>query len=317
MLRAVSPTLHPTCSYAIHGNASMSHSASTLSIDPPSIGLIGGSGLYDMADLSERQQHEIDTPYGRPSDPILTGKLAGVPVAFLTRHGKGHRLMPSEVPYQANIYALKLLGVRYVVSISAVGSLREELRPLDMVLPDQYIDLTKRRAGTFFGQGAVAHVSMAQPVCPALVEVLARAVEAEQLQDVRLHRGGSYVCIEGPTFSTLAESLWYRSMNAAVIGMTAMPEAKLAREAQIAYATLALVTDYDCWHPHEEHVTADMAIANLLKNAANAQRVVRNLVQQLHAAPPVSIAHTALKSSLITQPEQMSAQVRERLRALL
>lgn len=287
------------------------------STQPVSIGLIGGSGLYEMADLTDRQQHDLDTPFGRPSDPIVTGKLAGVPVAFLTRHGKGHRLIPSEVPYRANIYALKLLGVRYVVSISAVGSMREELRPLDLVLPDQYIDLTKRREGTFFGQGAVAHVSMAQPVCAELASVLARAVEASRLTDVRLHRGGSYVCIEGPTFSTLAESLWYRSMNAAVIGMTAMPEAKLAREAQMAYATLALVTDYDCWHPHEEHVTADLAIANLMKNAANAQRVVTNLVEQLHAAPPVSLAHTALASGLVTQREHMSPQTRERLRALL
>jgi 5'-methylthioadenosine phosphorylase len=221
------------------------------------------------------------------------------------------------VPYQANIYALKLLGVRYLVSISAVGSLREEIRPLDLVLPDQYIDLTRRRASTFFGQGAVAHVSMAQPVCAELAKVAAQAVNDARLAEVRLHRGGSYVCIEGPTFSTLAESLWYRSMNAAVIGMTAMPEAKLAREAQIAYATLALVTDYDCWHPHEAHVTADLALANLMKNAANAQRVVRNLVQLLHAAPPASAAHTALANGLVTQPQHMSPQTRERLRALL
>jgi 5'-methylthioadenosine phosphorylase len=295
----------------------MNASANQAALGPISIGLIGGSGLYEMADLTDRQVHELDTPYGRPSDPIVTGKLAGVPVAFLTRHGKGHRLMPSEVPYRANIYALKLLGARYVVSISAVGSMREEIRPLDMVLPDQYIDLTKRRDGTFFGQGAVAHVSMAQPVCPELAKVVAGAVESAQLSEVRLHRGGSYVCIEGPTFSTLAESLWYRSMNVAVIGMTAMPEAKLAREAQISYATLALVTDYDCWHPHEAHVTADMAIANLLKNAANAQRVVLNVVQRLHAAPPLSPAHSALASALITQPAQMPPETRARLKALL
>jgi 5'-methylthioadenosine phosphorylase len=295
----------------------MNASVNPPSIGPISIGLIGGSGLYEMADLTERQLHEMDTPFGRPSDPIVTGKLAGVPVAFLARHGKGHRLIPSEVPYRANIYALKLLGVRYIVSISAVGSMREELRPVDMVLPDQYIDLTRRREGTFFGNGAVAHVSMARPVCAELLEVLARAVEAAKLPGVQLHRGGSYVCIEGPTFSTLAESLWYRSMNVSIIGMTAMPEAKLAREAQIAYATLALVTDYDCWHPHEAHVTADMAFANLMKNAANAQRVVINLVKDLHAAPPVSSAHTALTSALVTQPEQMRAEVRERLRALL
>jgi len=289
----------------------------TVDIRNIAIGLIGGSGLYDMADLTDREVHDLDTPYGKPSDPIVTGALGGVPVAFLTRHGAGHRLMPSEVPYRANIYALKLLGVRYVVSISAVGSMREEIRPLDMVLPDQYIDLTKRRDSTFFGNGAVAHVSMAQPVCAALAEQVALAIAEARLDNVKLHRGGSYVCIEGPQFSSLAESLWYRSMGTSVIGMTAMPEAKLAREAQMAYATLALATDYDCWHPHEEHVTADMAIANLLKNAANAQRVVLNLARRLQASPPMSSAHTALSSALITQPENMPAATRARLQALL
>ena len=289
----------------------------TLASENISIGLIGGSGLYDMADLVERRVHDVDTPYGKPSDPIVSGRLNGVPVAFLARHGKGHRLLPSEVPYRANIYALKQLGVRYVVSISAVGSMREDLRPLDMVLPDQYIDLTKRRESTFFGLGAVAHVSMAHPICAALANELAQAIADARLNDVKVHRGGTYVCIEGPQFSSLAESLWYRSMNTAVIGMTAMPEAKLAREAQIAYTTLALVTDYDCWHPHEEHVTADMAIANLMKNAANAQRVVAGLAERLHAAPPLSAAHTALDAAFITQPENMTPEVRERLQVLM
>jgi 5'-methylthioadenosine phosphorylase len=279
--------------------------------------LIGGSGLYEMGGLTDKQEQQLETPFGSPSDPIVTGRLGGVPVAFLSRHGKGHRLLPSEVPYRANVYALKALGVRYLVSISAVGSLREEIHPLDLVLPDQFIDMTKRREGTFFGQGAVAHVSLAQPICGALAEVLALAVEDTRIEGARLHRSGTYVCIEGPTFSTLAESQWYRSMAAAVIGMTAMPEAKLAREAQIAYATLALVTDYDCWHPHEAHVTADLAIANLFKNAANAQRVVVNLVRRLHAAPPSSKAHTALAAGLVTPVEAMSPATRERLRALL
>jgi 5'-methylthioadenosine phosphorylase len=206
------------------------------------IGLIGGSGLYEMAALTDKEEHVIETPFGRPSDPVVVGRLGGVPVAFLSRHGKGHRLLPTEVPYRANVYALKSLGVRYLVSVSAVGSMREEVRPLDLVLPDQYIDMTKRREGTFFGDGAVAHVSMAQPVCSALAEVVANAVEDTEIEGSRLHRGGTYVCIEGPTFSTLAESLWYRSMGVSVIGMTAMPEAKLAREAQMAYATLALIT---------------------------------------------------------------------------
>jgi 5'-methylthioadenosine phosphorylase len=281
------------------------------------IGLIGGSGLYEMAALTDQQEHLIETPFGRPSDPVVVGRLGGVPVAFLSRHGKGHRLLPSEVPYRANVYALKSLGVRYLVSVSAVGSMREEVRPLDLVLPDQYIDMTKRREGTFFGDGAVAHVSMAQPVCSALAEVVAHAVQDTAIEGARLHRGGTYVCIEGPTFSTLAESLWYRSMGVAVIGMTAMPEAKLAREAQMAYATLALVTDYDCWHPHEAHVTADLALQNLFKNAANAQRVVLNLVRRLGASPPVSSAHTALAAGLVTAVEAMSPATRARLAALL
>ena len=239
------------------------------------VGVMGGSGLYQMDELKHAQEHQLDTPFGKPSDVVVTGEVDGVAVAFLARHGRGHRLIPSEVPYRANIYALKQLGVRYLISLSAVGSLREELRPLDMVLPDQFMDLTKRRDSTFFGSGAVAHASMAQPVCANLADVLARSVTDAGLSDtIRLHRGGSYLCIEGPQFSTLAESNWYRSMGASVIGMTNMPEARLAREAQMAYATLAMVTDYDCWHPKEAHVTADSALANLFKNAGHAQRIV-------------------------------------------
>lgn len=280
------------------------------------IGVIGGSGLYAMEGLTETREHHITTPFGATSDPVVTGRLDGVPVAFLARHGKGHRLIPSEIPYRANVHALKSLGVRYLISVSAVGSLCEEIAPLDLVLPDQFIDLTKRRESTFFGQGAVAHVSMAQPVCAALSGTLAQAV-GDCALDVRLHRGGAYVCIEGPAFSSQAESNWYRSMGASLIGMTSMPEAKLAREAEIAYTTLALVTDYDCWHPHEAHVSVDLALANLAKNAANAQRIIRVLAQRLHQAPPHSAAHTALSTALVTRPEHMNAETRSRLQALL
>lgn len=278
------------------------------------IGIIGGSGLYHMEALQKATEHSLDTPYGKPSDVIVTGLVHDVPVAFLARHGRGHQLIPSEVPYRANIHAMKQMGIRYLISMSAVGSLREELKPLDMVLPDQFIDLTRRRDGTFFGDGAVAHVSMAQPVCPGVAEVLARAIdEASLTQPIKLHRGGTYICIEGPQFSTQAESQWYRSMGASVIGMTNMPEAKLAREAQIAYATLAMVTDFDCWHPREAHVTAEMAIANLMKNAERAQQIAAAAIRIIGAEHPSSIAHDALASALVTRPDAMTPETRSRL----
>lgn len=278
------------------------------------IGIIGGSGLYHMDALRDAHEHDLETPYGKPSDRVVTGTVHGVPVAFLARHGRGHRLTPSELPYRANIHALRQLGVRYLVSFSAVGSLREEMRPLDMVLPDQFIDLTKRRESTFFGAGAVAHVSLAQPVCANLSDVLARAVTEAGLGDaIRLHRAGTYVCIEGPQFSTMAESHWYRSMGASVIGMTNMPEAKLAREAQMAYATLAMVTDYDCWHPREAHVTAETAIANLMQNAGHAQAIAAEAIRILGREMPPSGAHTALDAALVTGRESMAPQVKQRL----
>lgn len=284
----------------------------------PLIGVIGGSGLYQMDALQNLQEHDLDTPYGRPSDVVVTGEVDGVPVAFVARHGRGHRLIPSEVPYRANIYALKKMGVRYVLSFSAVGSLREELRPLDFVLPDQFIDLTKRRESTFFGAGAVAHASLAQPVCAAVSEVLAQAIsELGLTQKAQLHRSGTYVCIEGPQFSTMAESRWYRSMGADVIGMTNMPEAKLAREAQMAYATLAMVTDYDCWHPKEAHVSADAAIANLMKNASHAQMIAAQAIRILGKTQPASAAHHALSTALVTQPSAMESDVLARLQVLL
>ena len=279
------------------------------------VGVIGGSGLYQMAALQNVREVSIHTPFGAPSDAFMCGTVHGVPVAFLARHARGHRLMPSEVPYRANIHAFKQLGVKYLISMSAVGSLKEELPPLDMVLPDQFIDLTKQRASSFFGNGAVAHVSMAQPVCAAVSAVLARAVQSLSGAP-RLHTGGSYVCIEGPQFSSLAESQWYRSMGASVIGMTNMPEAKLAREAQIAYATLAMVTDYDCWHPREAHVTADTALQNLLKNASNAQQIAARAIELLGQERPASEAHTALAHALVTQPDAMQDDVRARLEVL-
>ncbi|MBK7719218.1 MAG: S-methyl-5'-thioadenosine phosphorylase [Giesbergeria sp.] len=287
-------------------------------MDKALVGVIGGSGLYAMEALENVQEQHIDTPFGAPSDAVMTGRVDGVGVAFLARHGRGHRLIPSEIPYRANVYALKTLGVRYLISLSAVGSLRQDLRPLDMVLPDQFIDLTRRRESTFFGSGAVAHVSMAQPVCAQLADVLARAVDAAGLpKEQRLHRGGTYVCIEGPQFSTLAESHWYRSMGANVIGMTNMPEAKLAREAQMAYASLAMVTDYDCWNPREPHVTSDFAIANLMKNAGHAQHIARAAVLLLGAERPASDAHSALAAALISRPEHLQGAVRERVQTLL
>lgn len=282
------------------------------------IGILGGSGLYQLDALAQVREERVETPYGAPSDVIVTGTLDGIRVAFLARHGRGHRLLPSEVPYRANIYAFKQLGVRYLLSFSAVGSLREDVAPLDFVLPDQYIDLTRRRESTFFGNGVVAHVSMAQPVCPVTREVLARAVHSSLGADApRLHQGGTYVCIEGPQFSSLAESNWYRSMGASVIGMTNMPEAKLAREAQMAYASLAMVTDYDCWHPREAHVTADMAIANLMTNAERAKSVAVEAIRILGAETPVSSAHTALQSALVTPPDAMPEALKQQVRILL
>ena len=282
-----------------------------------SIAIIGGSGLYQMQDLTNKRSISVSTPYGKPSDGIVLGELNGVTVAFLARHGQEHRLTPSTVPYRANIYALKTLGVRYIISISAVGSLRKELKPLDMVVPDQMIDMTKQRSSSFFGKGAVAHVSMADPVCPAVADILMRAYAEANISDGQCHPKATYVCIEGPQFSTRAESHWYRQMNADIIGMTNMPEAKLAREASIAYATLALVTDFDSWHPTEEDVSADYAIQNLMKNADNAQQVIKHAVALIANEQPKSIAHDALAQALVTPVEAMSEEVKTKLEALL
>ena len=281
------------------------------------IGIIGGSGLYKMADLKDVEELEIKTPFGRPSDAIILGTLGTERVAFLARHGRNHTLTPSELPFRANIYGMKQLGVEYLISASAVGSLKAEAKPLDMVIPDQFIDRTKNRVSTFFGEGIVAHIAFGDPICRNLAGVLASAIASLNLPDVTLHRGGTYVCMEGPAFSTKAESHLYRSWGATVIGMTNLPEAKLAREAEIAYATLALVTDYDCWHPDHDSVTVEMVIGNLQRNALNAQKVIQETVRRLSANPPVSDAHSALKYAILTQLDQAPEATKQKLELLL
>ncbi|MGN6389623.1 MAG: S-methyl-5'-thioadenosine phosphorylase [Burkholderiaceae bacterium] len=286
-------------------------------MEPIRFGIIGGSGLYRMDGLQDVEEVRVSTPYGDPSDAIVAGTLEGVRVAFLARHGRTHSFLPSEIPFRANIWALKRLGVDYLLSVSAVGSLKEPIAPRQMALPDQFIDLTKRREGSFFGDGAVAHVGMAHPVCGALAQLVADAFDDVALPETVLHRGGTYVCIEGPAFSTLAESQLYRSWGASVIGMTNMPEARLAREAEIAYATLALVTDYDCWHPSHDSVTIEMALANLAHNAGNAQALLRACLRRFAQGAPSSSAHDALRQSLITRPTVMAEVTRERLAPLI
>jgi 5'-methylthioadenosine phosphorylase len=273
------------------------------------IGIIGGSGLYDMADVTDRTEVTLTTPFGEPSGPYLLGTLRGKRVAFLSRHGTGHRLSPSELNYRANIFGMKLLGVEYLLSASAVGSLKEELPPLDILIPDQFIDRTKGRISTFFGRGLVAHVAFAHPICRHLSEI---AYESGRRVGARVHKGGTYVCMEGPQFSTLAESQLYRSWGADIIGMTNLQEAKLAREAEICYTTIALVTDYDCWHPDHDHVTVDMIIANLTQNAATAQQIIAGAVERLPYERTCECA-SALKYALITRPDCIPARVRDEL----
>lgn len=273
------------------------------------IGIIGGSGLYDMAELTDRREHVVSTPFGEPSGPYVLATLRGKRVAFLARHGAGHRLMPSELNYRANIFGFKVLGVSHILSASAVGSLKEEYRPLDLVFPDQFLDRTFNRVGTFFGNGVVAHVGFAHPLCERLRGLAASAAEAT---GARVHRGGTYVCMEGPQFSTLAESRLYRSWGMDIIGMTNLQEAKLAREAEICYATMALVTDYDCWHPDHDAVTVEMVIANLMENAKTAQRVIADTVERLGADRPCG-CKDALGTAIITRPDAVPTSVRREL----
>lgn len=281
------------------------------------IGIIGGSGLYKMSALTDVTELELDTPFGKPSDALVQGKLDGVPVVFLARHGRSHTYLPTEVPYRANIYAFKSLGVKYILSASAVGSLQESPKPLDMLIPDQFIDRTRHRQDTFFGDGIVAHITFAEPVCPALANILATAAESLSLEGITIHRGGAYLCMEGPAFSTRAESQLYRSWGAQVIGMTNVTEAKLAREAEIAYATLALVTDYDCWHETHDSVTVDMVIANLNKNVANAQRIIQATVKAIAQNPPQSLAHRALENAILTNLFALAPEVRAEIKQRL
>jgi 5'-methylthioadenosine phosphorylase len=277
------------------------------------IGIIGGSGLYDMAELTDRNEVSVDTPFGEPSAPYVLGTLRGRRVAFLARHGAGHRLLPSELNFRANIYGFKTLGVEYILSASAVGSLKEEYRPLDIVIPDQFFDRTRGRVSTFFGNGLVAHVGFAHPLCRNLSAI---AFDSGRQAGATVHRGGTYVCMEGPQFSTLAESRHYRSRDMDIIGMTNLQEAKLAREAEICYATIALVTDYDCWHPDHDSVTVDMIIANLTQNAKTAQAIIANAVERLPFARTCECA-TALKYALITRPDAIPEQTRRTLAPLV
>jgi 5'-methylthioadenosine phosphorylase len=281
------------------------------------IGIIGGSGLYKMEALQNVQEVQVKTPFGNPSDALITGEIDGIKVAFIPRHGRNHHLTPAEVPYRANVHAMKQMGVEYLISASAVGSLRSEVKPLDLVLPDQFLDRTKGRAGSFFGEGVVAHISFGDPICPKLQQVLADAIESLNLPDITCHQGGTYVCMEGPAFSTKAESNMYRQLGGTIIGMTNLPEAKLAREAEMAYATLALSTDYDCWHPDHDSVTVEMVIANLGKNAVNAQRVIQETVKRIAAQPFESIAHSALQYAIITPPAGMNPATKEKLNLLI
>src|SRR5438067_4394749 len=279
----------------------------------PTIGIIGGSGLYDMAELTDREEKKITTPFGDPSGPYVVGTLRGRRVAFLARHGVGHRILPSELNFRANIYGFKVLGVERILSASAVGSLKEEYKPLDILVPDQFFDRTKGRISTFFGRGLVAHIAFAHPVCPDLSTIAADAAEAV---GAKVHRGGTYVNMEGPQFSTLAESRLYRSWGMDVIGMTNLQEAKLAREAELCYATLALVTDYDCWHPDHDSVTVDLIIGNLLQNGATAQKTIAEAVGRLGDARTCA-CRDALATPIITQPALWPAQTNKDLEPIL
>ena len=280
------------------------------------IGIIGGSGLYQMPELTEIDEIEIQTPFGSPSDKFILGTLEGERVAFLPRHGRGHRFTPTEVPFRANIYGMKLLGVERILSASAVGSLQEKYAPLDMVIPDQFFDRTRARAreSTFFGEGIVAHVTFAHPVCSKLGDVLA---ESCQTAKVKAHRGGTYLCMEGPAFSTVAESNVYRSWGMDVIGMTNLQEAKLAREAEICYATLALVTDYDCWHPGHDAVTVETVIEYLNKNVRNAQTIIREAVKRLTGTPRECKCGAALKNAIFTAPDLWPEATTRKLEAII
>lgn len=277
------------------------------------IGIIGGSGLYEIEGFSEVREVTLTTPFGSPSDPYIVGRLGGQDVAFLPRHGKGHRFLPHEINYRANIYGFKKLGVGRILSLTAVGSMRENIKPMDMVLVDQFYDRTKGRASTFFGHGIAAHIQFNKPTCGDLSD---KVYEACRVVGVTIHRGGTYVCMEGPQFSTLAESLTYRQWGVHVIGMTNLTEAKLAREAEICYATLAMVTDYDCWHAEEEAVSVGTILEYLRSNAANAKKIIKTVVPQLGGDRDCPCC-TALQYAIITDPAAIPAARKEELALLV
>ncbi len=278
-----------------------------------SIGIIGGSGLYSMAGLTGPHEIKVSTPFGAPSDAIVLGTLEGKRMAFLARHGRGHRILPGEINYRANIYAMKLLGVERIISVSAVGSLQEDLRPGEFLVPDQFVDRTRQRVSTFFGQGLVAHVSFAHPTC---AQVSAALADGCVHCAVKVHRHGTYICMEGPQFSTLAEANMHRQLHFEVVGMTNATEAKLAREAELCYSTIAMITDYDCWHPEHESVTASQIIATLNQNAENAQRVLREAVRALPAERSCKCG-AALKHALVTDMKLVPPATKRRLAAIL
>jgi 5'-methylthioadenosine phosphorylase len=282
-----------------------------------SIGVIGGSGLYRMEGMTDVEEVAIQTPFGDPSDVITVGKVEGVSMAFLPRHGRGHRISPTEIPVRANIWALKSLGVEWVISVSAVGSLREHIAPRDLIIPDQLFDRTKSRVNTFFEGGIVVHCTFAEPFCPTLSKFLLDS--APELGDVKVHEGGTYVCIEGPLFSTKAESYTYRSWGMDIIGMTALPEAKLAREAELCYAIIACATDYDVWHESEESVTVEMVISNLSANVANAQRILRRVARKIPADRSANTCDcpSALATAILTDRSKIPAEVKEKYSLLI
>jgi 5'-methylthioadenosine phosphorylase len=279
------------------------------STEPVRIGIIGGSGLYNMPGLEKSREVRVKTPFGNPSDALVVGTLEGKQVAFLSRHARGHRFTPTEINYRANIHAMKQLGAERIISVSAVGSLQEELKPLDFLIPDQFYDRTRHRISTYFGDGVVAHVGFGNPVCAQLAETLGSACDSAK---VRVHRGGTYICMEGPQFSTLAESNVYRQLNFQVIGMTNLTEAKLAREAEICYSTVAMITDYDCWHRDHASVTLEEILSNLNKNAENAQNVIREAVRNMPAERKCKCGH-ALAHAIVTDPAMIPAVARKRL----
>jgi 5'-methylthioadenosine phosphorylase len=281
------------------------------------IGIIGGSGLYQMPELENVRELAVDTPFGKPSDAFIIGELEGVTVAFLPRHGRGHKLLPTELPFRANIYSMKLLGVDYILSVSAVGSLQEKYAPTDFVIPDQFFDRTLARAeeSTFFGNGIVGHITFSHPVCEELGDILEESCKT--VENLKIHRGGTYLCMEGPAFSTKAESNVYRSWGMDIIGMTNLQEAKLAREAEIAYATLALVTDYDCWHEEHDSVSVDMVIEYLNKNVRNAQLVLREAVKRVTDKQTPNPFEGATKNAIFTQPADWNPETAKNLEAII